>query len=196
MTSFQTWTQLRTNPITSTVANNCMYTGLVTTPQAQWMDTSWAWRPQLRCVTDLQLELVSKSAPDFNPGRRVTYTIRYRNNGTRWSYEPKIIVALNSGLALSGTFDTTGAIDLPMLTPGQTGEIAITVDKRGSGSGIVNYTNIFTISDTTTTDTLTGNNTITDTGLMRLFKYNECIEVTDISQVECEALMDLYTSTN
>jgi hypothetical protein len=85
---------------------------------------------------------------------------------------------------------------LPILQPGQTGQIIITANKRGTGSGIVTYTNIFSIADSTTVDSIAGNNTLTDSGAMRLFKYNECIDVADMPQLECEALMDLYTYTN
>jgi hypothetical protein len=87
-------------------------------------------------------------------------------------------------------------ITLPILQPGQTGQIIITANKRGTGSGVVTYTNTFTIADTTTIDSITGNNTLVDSGAMRLFKYNECIDVTDVPQIECEALMDIYTFTN
>ena len=83
-----------------------------------------------------------------------------------------------------------------MLTPGQTGQVIITANKRGTGSGVVTYTNTFSIADATTIDSMMGNNTIIDSGSIRLFKYNECIYIADIPQLECEALMDLYTFTN
>ncbi len=195
-TWFQLWPLLRTWPITSAITNNCMYTGLVNGAVATWMNTYIGWATQRTCTTDNQLSLVSKSAVDYNPGKTITYTINYANNWPRWSYEPRISIDLFTGLVLSWTVSRTWTITLPILTPGQTGQVLITANKRGTGSGVVTYTNIFSIADTTTVDSIPANNTIVDSGAMRLFKYNECIDVTDVPQPECEAVMDFYISTN
>jgi hypothetical protein len=53
---------------------------------------------------------------------------------------------------------------------------------------VVPFTNTFVISDTTSNDLSTGNNTIIHTGTLKLFKYPICGSITDISQAECEAL--------
>jgi Leucine-rich repeat (LRR) protein len=195
-TWFQLWTSLRTWPITSTINNNCLYTWSVTGAQATFMNTYMSWTTQKKCNSDLQITLTSKSAADYNPGRTITYTINYANNWPRWSYEPKITALFNSGIMLSGTSITWWVISLPMLMPGQTWQVTITANKRGSGSGIVTYTNTFSIADATTTDLITGNNALVDSGLMKLFKYNECIDIVDVPQLECEALMDVYMGTN
>ncbi len=195
-TWFQLWPLLRTWPITSAITNNCMYTWLVNGAVATWMNTYMNWATQRKCDANLQLSLVSKSAVDYNPGKTITYTMNYINNWPRWSYEPKISIDLFTGLVLSWTTNKTWIIILPILQPGQTGQIVITANKRGTGSGIVTYTNTFSIADTTTVDSILANNTIVDSGAMRLFKYNECIDVTDVPQPECEAVMDFYISTN
>lgn len=193
--TLQAWPSLNTGPITSTINNNCLYTGLLTTPQVSWMNTFLSWQTQRKCDADLQITLASKSAPDYNPGKTIVYTISYANNWPRWSYEPVINVVLNTGVFLSGTTSTTTWIRLPMLAPGQTWQVLITANKRGTGQGTGLYTNLFVITDPATVDAATGNNTLTDTGVIKWFKYNECIDITDVPQVECEALMDLYTYT-
>jgi len=75
------------------------------------------WQSQRICDTDLQVSIASKSAPDYNPGKTITYTINYINNGPRWSYTPKITVTLNTGIVLSGTTLQTTGITLPTLAP-------------------------------------------------------------------------------
>jgi Leucine-rich repeat (LRR) protein len=195
-TGFQLWPSLKTWPITSTILNNCMYTGLVTGTVATWMNTYLNWTTQRICDADIQISLVSKSVADFNPSKTIAYTIAYANNWPRWSYEPKISIDLFTGLALSWTNNRTWTVTLPILQPGQTGQVIIIVNKRGTGSGVVTYTNTFSIADATTLDVISANNTVIDSGVMRLFKYNECIDIADVPQPECEAIMDLYTFAN
>jgi len=61
------------------------------------------------------------------------------------------------------------------------------------GSGTATYSNIFVISDTSSDDNILGNNTLIHTGIVKWFKYPICGLITDISQIECEALGDFYT---
>jgi hypothetical protein len=192
---FQNWTFLKTWPVTSTVANNCMYTWFANTTQQQWMDTFMSWRTQKKCTTDLQITM-TKSGTDYNPGKVITYTLSYKNNWPRWSYIPSINVILNSGVVVSGTTTSVTGFNLGYLAPWASGQLVITAVKRGTGQGTGIYMNTFTIGDTATVDILTWNNTLVDTWVIRWFKYNECIDTSDVPQPECEALMDLYTFTN
>lgn len=149
---FQQWTFLNINPIKSTVIDNCMYTGWLTFAQNQWMNTFWSWNTQKRCTTDIQITLTSKSAPDYNPSKTISYVIDYANNWPRWAYESVVNVSLNTGIVISWTMSTTTWIRLPILKPGQTGQVIITTNKRGTGNGTGTYTNTFVISDPTTID--------------------------------------------
>ena len=56
---------------------------------------------------------------------------------------------------------------------------------------------MLTISDTSISDTNGSNNTFTHTGIVRGSPYPICINSSmAIPQDECEALMDLYVTTN
>gem|GEM_PF-1940717 len=96
ISTFQSWPLLNSSPSTSTIHNNCMYTGLITSPQTTWLNTFWSRATQKKCSADLQITLTSKSATDYDPGKTITYTINYANNGARWSYEPVVNITLNT----------------------------------------------------------------------------------------------------
>lgn len=69
------------------------------------------WQSQKLCNTDLELvSLVSTGT--LSGGMEISYTITYRNNGPRTSYDPKLSVTLARGLQFLNTMINRTVISL------------------------------------------------------------------------------------
>lgn len=84
------------------MSNNCMYTGYVTGSFLTYMNLKFStnWQFQRVCVTDPALESLIPVGSLQN-GNTLTYTLKYINNGPRWTYNPRITVTLSTGLAIN-----------------------------------------------------------------------------------------------
>jgi uncharacterized repeat protein (TIGR01451 family) len=204
---FQSMASLSNNIWWSMLGTNCFYNGSLTTGQRTYMDTkfsrwpnneagaTWEWRNQKACGTDMEVVSATPSGTLQN-GSQITYTVTIRNNGPRIAYDPKLTVTLTNGLQFNGNSNSSQVISLGQMAVWQTIVQTIIVNKLWVGSTTINYTNAFAVADSTTTDSISANNSKTHAGTANGSAYPICLNpATTVIQSDCEALGDFYTST-
>lgn len=204
VSTLQSMTSLDNNLWWSMIGTNCFYNWSLNASQISFLDTKfshwtsgiWAWRTQKTCGTDLEVVSVTPTGT-LQWANTMTYTITYRNNGPRTAYEPRLTITLANGLQFSDSASSTKVITLWQMAPNASASQVITINKLWVWGTTINYTNSFVISDTTTSDTSSANNTKTHAGTANGSAYpTPCLSTSlTIPQAECEALWDLYTAT-
>jgi Leucine-rich repeat (LRR) protein len=155
------------------------------------------WSEQNICDTDLQLAFVSKTW-DLVNGNNLTYTLRYTNSGSRWSYNTQIGLSMLAGMwvttGMSTSWLTLTGLNIGIVAPGTSGLVNITINNGTLWSGLYSSTQVFTISDTTINDLSWGNNSYTDSNVAVLVSAIPICNnaLLTIPRLECEVLFSWF----
>lgn len=203
ISTIQSMTSIVPNHVYNRIGNNCFYTWSLNGSQISYLNTNFAywgtsnaayWGKQKSCGTDLEL-LSVVPVGTLSGGSTMTYTVTYRNNGPHIAYDAKLSVVLSNGLQFSGSATSSQVISLGQIASGATASQVIAINKLGVANSTISYSNTFTISDPTTSDIVSSNNTLSHTGTANGSAYSICLQKITVDQSECEALGDLYSST-
>jgi uncharacterized repeat protein (TIGR01451 family) len=183
----------------SSIRYNCMGTTNLSPWFVSWLNIYFParWSEQNICDTDLQLAFVSKTWDLLN-SNNMTYTLRYTNAGSRWSYNTQIGLSMLAGMGvttgMSTSWLTLTGLNVGIVAPGTSGLVNITINNGTLWSWLYSSTQIFTISDTTVNDTVGGNNSYTDSNVPVLVSSIPICNnaLLTIPRLECEALFSWF----